>query len=160
MTFRDLVEASSGMTPDEFSEKVQEAFHKHFPNGYTKIIQGKGLVVGSITGYFGMIGEVSDNNHGYHDNDKMKHNFVMFPHKDGLTYEFKGSGKIYIKPAEGSYNAMDSIKTGMGNVSSITLEKAFIKLDKFFKKLSDLMEENKDKIYGVDTIKPKYLVFK
>ena len=92
----------------------------------------------------------------------MKHGFIMWSLGDSGAWSFKVSGgaKIYINPAEGSYNAMDSIKTKMGNNSKITLAKADVKMTKFFKKLSGLMQDNKDNIFGVKDIKPKYLIFK
>lgn len=150
----------NALSPDEFIEKVQESFLKHFPNGYVKIVTDKGLVKGAITAWFGMIGNTKDNTNGIAENDKMRHSFVMFPNKDLSAYEFKGSGRIYINPEEGSHMAMSSIKTGMGNNSSITLDKALIKMEKFFSKLSGLMKDNVDNIYGVDKIDKKYLIFK
>ncbi len=147
-------------TPEIFIKTVEASFKKHFPNGYIKFQYKKGFSDDKyISGVFGMIGNLRDNSNGIPENDKMRHTVMMFENKDG-TYSFKGNGKVYINPAEGSYNAMDSIKTKLGNNSKITLEKAAQKLNKFFKKLSGIMQENKDNIYGAETIDKKYMVFK
>jgi len=141
---------------------MEKDFHKHFPNGFFNVKLKTNLTT-AISGTFGMIGDIKDNNYGYHGNDPMKHGFIMFPlDKDMTIWSFKVSGgsKVYINPAEDSYNAMDSIKTKMGNNSKITLAKCNIKMAKFFKKLSDIMKENKDNIFGADKIDKKYLTFK
>ena len=144
---------------EKFMKEVELNFKKHFPNGLIKIRHSTNLSEAIIC-KFGMIGEVKDNVNGYYENDKMQHSFIMHKRADD-TWQFKASSsKIYIKPQEGSYNAMDSIKTKMGNNSKITLDKASIKMSKFFKKLSSLMQENIDIVYGVEDIKDKYKIFK
>lgn len=150
------------MTFDDFEKSVSSSFKKHFPNGYINIQkrQSLGNDGDHIVGYIGMIGDIKDNTGGYHENDKMNHSFFMYPTREPGVFSFKGSGKIYINPAEGSYNAMDSIKTKMGNNSKITLEKADKKLNKFFTKLSGLMKDNIDNIYGIKDIDKKYLIVK
>lgn len=161
MTFKDLI-LEKELTPQEFIEKVEKAFKKHFPNGFVRFEERNSFGNDGkyISGTFGMIGNPRDNTNGIPENDKMRHTVVMHNSGDNYTYQFKGAGKIYIQPLEGSYNAMDSIKTKLGNNTKITLDKAYIKLEKFFKKLSDLMKEHKNEIYGVENINPKYLVFK
>jgi len=165
--FKELIESASikeekliseqEMSISSFVSTVEEAFKKHFPNGYININVDKEeeFIACSI----GMIGNVKDNANGYYENDKMGHKFLMHKLND-QEWSFMGSGKIYIKPVQGSYNVMDSIKTAIGNVSKINLPKAVVKLEKFFKKLSDLMKENKDKIYGVEAIDKKYMEFR
>jgi len=148
---------------NNFIKQVEKDFHSHFPNGYININYGTGGLTEHISGTFGMIGNLKDNTHGIAGNDKMKHGFIMFPvNKERTLWSFKVSGSscIYIKPAPDSYNAMDRIKTKLGNNSKITLDKAEVKFRKFFKKLSDLMKENKQNIFGVEDIDKKYLVFK
>jgi hypothetical protein len=160
MKFRELFEANE-LSIEEFMESVESNFHKHFPNGFIQLKHGTNLTE-SISGTFGMIGNIKDNNGGYHDNDKMRHTFIMFPvDADKTLWSFKTSiGGIHTNPEEGSYNAMGKIKTKMGNNSKITLAKADIKMAKFFKKLSGLMKDNVDNIYGVEKIDKKYLIFK
>jgi hypothetical protein len=154
-----LIEDASDITKEEFVENVKEAFHKHFPNGYFDF-DFKGMSDHeAIFLRIGMIGNPRDNVNGIPENDNMRHTVSMFQDKSGL-WSFKSSGGIYVKPAKGSYKAMDLIKTGLGNVSSTTLKKAQIKLEKFFVKLSELMKENKDNINGVEEINPKYLIFR
>ena len=155
----NVSEAKEPITKEEFMENVKESFHKHFPNGFINLDGKSAFSSDLVACSFGMIGNIKDNNNGISQNDKMYHKFMMFANGDG-TYKFEGSGRIYINPAEGSYNAMDSVKTKMGNNSKITFEKAEIKMTKFFKKLSGLMKDNVDNIYGVDKINKKYLVFK
>jgi hypothetical protein len=159
--FSEYIVSEKEITIEEFMDSVEKNFYKHFPNGFINLKYSTNLSV-SITGTFGMIGDVKDQVNKIVQNDKMYHSFIMFLEDvDAGIWSFKASqSKIYIKPAEGSYNAMDSIKTKMGNNSKITLEKADKKLQKFFKKLSDIMKENKDNIAGVEKIDKKYLVFK
>lgn len=161
--FRDLLEMNeaSDMSIEDFMKSVESNFHKHFPNGFINMKHGNNLTE-SISGSFGMIGNIKDNNGGYHDNDKMRHAFIMFPvTADKTLWSFKTSiGGIYTNPEEGSFNAMGSIKTKMGNNSKLTLAKADVKMLKFFKKLSALMKENINNIFGVDKIDKKYLTFK
>lgn len=149
------------MSPEDFIKSVENNFYKHFPNGIIKLTHKLGLGnTYHISATFGMIGNIKDNNGGYHDNDNMRHAFIMFQSAEDV-WSFKTSlGAIYLNPSEGSYNAMDSIRTKMGNNTKITLAKADKKLEKFFKKLVGLMKDNVDNIYGVDKIDKKYLVFK
>ena len=160
-TFREIVAESADMSIEEFLTSVEDNFHKHFPNGFINLKHGTNLTE-SISGSFGMIGNIKDNSGGYHDNDKMRHAFIMFPvDAEKTQWSFKVSlGGIYINPEEGSYMAMDKVKTKMGNNSKLTLAKADIKMAKFFKKLSGLMKDNQDNIFGVDKIDKKYLTFK
>jgi hypothetical protein len=159
-TFKDYINEST-MTVDEFIDSVTNKFHKHFPNGFINLKYSEKFSV-SISGTFGMIGDIKDQSNKIVQNDKMYHAFIMFlEDEEKGIWSFKtSSSKIYINPAEDSYNAMDSVKTKMGNNSKLTLEKADKKMEKFFKKLSDLMEEHKDEIFGVEKIDKKYLVFK
>jgi hypothetical protein len=142
-------------------DSVEKNFYKHFPNGFI-VLKYRTNLKPHIRGTFGMIGDPKDQVNKIVQNDKMYHSFVMFlKDVDAGIWSFEASqSHIYVKPAEGSYNAMDSIKTKMGNNSKITLEKADKKLEKFFKKLSDMMKENIDNIAGVEEIDKKYLVFK
>ena len=167
MTFRDLLtelnvkgsKFKEPMTPEEFSENVMKDFKKHFPNGFISVEKKNMFKEDYISGVFGMIGNPKDNVNGIPQNDNMRHTFTMYDNGDG-TWQFKGNGRLYIEPQPGSFNAMDSVKTKLGNNSKLTLEKAEVKLQKFFVKLVKLMKENKDKIAGVDKIDKKYLVFK
>jgi len=156
----EMLEKETGF--EGFELAVVSAFKKHFPNGYISVQKRKSLGGDQdhIVGYIGMIGNIKDNSGGYHDNDSMKHTFFMYPTKEEGVYSFKGSGRIYINPAEGSYNAMDSVKTKFGNASKVTLEKAEKKIVKFFDKLSGLMKDNVDNIYRVQDIDKKYLIIK
>lgn len=149
------------VTPEkkQFIDNVKSTFAKHFPNGYIRLDAKSMFGSDYLSCSIGMIGNLKDNNNGIPENDKMRHTFVMHGNGDG-TYQFKGNGRIYTIPKEGSYNAMDSILTKMGNNSKITLDKAEVKMAKFFKKLSGLMKDNTDKIYGVENIDKKYLTFK
>jgi len=158
-SFRDFITEKEDISIEDFSQNVESVFHKHFPNGFIKVQEKKGFSGKIISGVIGMIGNPKDNSHGISENDKMRHTFMMFENGDG-TWKFEGNGRIYVNPAENSYNAMDSVKTKMGNNSKLTLEKALKKMEKFFKKLSDLMKEHKDDIYGVENIDKKYLIFK
>lgn len=169
--FKELIEENSikeeniileqEMTPEEFKSSVESSFKKHFPNGYIDVDLNANILSDKqyIRGLIGMIGNPKDNTNSIIQNDKMRHTFSMWALND-TEWSFEGNGKIYITPAEGSYNAMDSIKTGLGNNSKINLAKAEIKLAKFFRKLSDLMKENKDKIYGAESIDKKYMNFR
>ena len=164
--YRDLLELDMNegaeTSIEDFISTMEADFKKHFPNGYFGVKYSTNLT-DSIGGTFGMIGNIKDNTGGYHENDKMKHGFVMFPldaEKTIWSFKVSGGAKVYINPAEGSFNAMDSIKTKMGNNSKITLAKANVKMAKFFKKLSGIMKDNKDNIFGVDKINKKYLTFK
>lgn len=145
---------------DSFKESIESAFKKHFPNGYVEVKQSKSF--GSDADYInilmGMIGNPKDNTNGIIQNDKMRHTILLYPNKDGNSYSFKGDGRIYIKKLAGSSNSMDSIKTNIGNATSITLKKAQDKILKFIPKLADLMKENIENIAGVDQIDKKYLI--
>jgi len=161
--FKELFESQDPKDPKDtkdFITNIEVAFHKYFPNGYINIKEHTGFSSNIISGAIGMIGNINDTPHKIAQNDVMYHKFMMFHDKKTGTYKFEGSGRIYITPREGSYNAMDSIKTKMGNNSKITLQKVEVKMDKFFKKLSGLMKEHTDELYNVKDIKPKYLVFR
>ncbi len=164
MTFKNYIKQNiqEDTNKQEFIENVTKSFKKHFPNGFISLSDKSQFGSDLISGTFGMIGNLKDNTSGIPGNDKMKHSFMMFknPGTEPETYKFEGQGRIYTNPEKGSFNAMDSIKTKLGNNSKITLEKAQIKLEKFFKKLSGLMKDNKDNIFGVEDIDKKYLVFK
>lgn len=162
-TFKKILEAKEDITFEKFNAKVTSAFKKHFPNGFIQINQRKSF--GDNGDYFvvrfGMIGNPRDNSNGIPENDKMGHTVTIQPNGDG-SYVFKSSGRVYTEPKEGSYNAMDSIKTKLGNKSKVTIDKASDVLVKFFPKLSKIMQDNKDIIFGVkqNDIKDKYLIFK
>ncbi len=163
MKFKDLI-IEKEETPkhiQDFINQMDKDFKKHFPNGFFHAKYSTNLT-DSISGSFGMIGNIKDNVSGYHDNDKMRHSFIMFPNDPEKTvWSFKTSiGNVMTEPEEGSYMVMGSVRTKMGNNSKITLDKANIKMVKFFKKLSGIMKDNVDKIHGVDKIDKKYLVFK
>ena len=149
------------MSIEEFMESVENNFHKHFPNGFIQLKHDTNLTE-IISGTFGMIGNIKDNSQGYHENDRMRHAFVMFPvDAEKTQWSFKSSiSWVYIKPAPDKNLAMDRILTKMGNNSKITLAKADAKLSKFFKKLSKIMQDNIDNIFDVEKIDKKYLVFK
>jgi len=159
--FRELMlEASAkDMSIEDFRDSLEKSFYKHFPNGVISIKDNYGIYKDSILVKFGMIGDESDNLGGYFNNDPMKHSFILEPKGDDI-YSFDGDGWINLKPQEGSYRAMDILKTRMTNSSKITLQKTDVKMAKFFKKLSGLMKDNVDEIYGVDDIDVKYLTFK
>jgi len=163
MTFKQYFDrlVESEMTIDEFIKTVETNFYKHFPNGYIQLKHSTNLTE-SISGTFGMIGNIKDNSQSYHENDRMRHAFIMFPvNADKTLWSFKSSiSWVYIKPAPDKNLVMDRILTKMGNNSKITLAKAAAKLDKFFKKLSKIMQDNVDNIYDVEKIDKKYLVFK
>jgi len=79
--------------------------------------------------------------------------------EEGADLEFSVlSSGISINPPTGSYLAMGKVKTKLTNVKKGgTLEKFDKKLKVWFPKLRKLFDDNKDNIYQVDKIEPKYL---
>jgi len=159
-----IVEVKKTETPPEaqkFMDTLKKDFHKHFPNGFIDITYDTTFSTSSFTCTFDMVGNPKDNAHGITSNQIMKHGFYMTEIEGTDQWKFVVSSSwVYIKPSPDSRNTMDRIKTKMGNNSKITLDKTNAKMAKFFKKLSGIMQDNIMNIYGVENIKPKYLVFK
>jgi len=149
---------------EKFVANVESYFKKEFPNGWFNGGLRNGLGADHIVFSFGMNKEVKVTPH----NDPMYHS-VIIQWGDGFGNQSKtleqgaeltlsANGGIHTNPAEGSFMAMDRVKTKLTNVKKGgSLDKFDKKFKTFMPKLRKLFDEHKHNLYRVEDINPKYL---
>ena len=135
------------------AEKVVVEFKGVFPNGWIRVsrmpLGGRGFYV-----KFGLVDDIAAMG-GYRDNDPMFHSVSVFFDKAGYVAEFGGGGKVYLKPAPGSFCAMDSVKIGFRKFSGDE-KKIVAGFAKYFAKARVVVAENAEKVYGRERYDDKY----
>lgn len=146
MNISELVSGRDKMDPADvaLAEKVVSAFKGVFPHGWIHVsrvpLGGRGFYV-----KFGLVDDVAAMG-GYRDNDPMYHSvFVDFANR-GYEASLGVGGKVYLKPAPGSFMAMDSVKIGFRKVSGDE-KKIVAGLVKYFEKARSVVVENADNVY-------------
>jgi len=143
--FKELFTESN----EDFCQNLDKEYKKYFPMGFFSCKKQKALSGDIYNFYFGLIGNPSDVPNKIRQNDPMWHQFLIFIDKnDSNKLELSPSvGGISIKPEEGSYKAMDRVKTKLRKTKGdhTKIEKY---LKGWFKKLHGLMKDQKDNVYG------------
>jgi hypothetical protein len=130
----------------ELQTALEQTFKKHFPKGHVKVSTS------SLGGHFLSIGLVDDVNQlssKIRHNDPMLHRFVIGSNIKKEIEEITithTNGCLCVKPALGSYMAMDTIKTKFRKIKG-DQDKAIKAFDKWLISLKQLVIENKDNLY-------------
>lgn len=147
MNVSEFVNGRSEMNADDavLAEKVVSAFKSVFPNGWIRAsrvpLGGRGFYVA-----FGLVDDVNAMG-GYRENDPMFHSVLVDFTNRGYESTLGNGGKVYLKPAPGSFYAMDSVKIGFRKFSGD--EKKIVDgFVKYFAKARAVVAENADNVYG------------
>ena len=155
MNVSEFVNGRSEMNADDavLAEKVVSAFKSVFPNGWIRAsrvpLGGRGFYVA-----FGLVDDVKAMG-GYRENDPMFHSVSVFFDKDGYVAEIVSGGKVYLKPAPGSFYAMDSVKIGFRKFSG-NEKKVVAGFAKYFEKARAAVLENAPNVYGRERYEDKF----
>lgn len=138
------------MQVNSFVEEIKRAYYEQFPKGW--IYGGYKEYLGKFVSFtFGVQPKEKWAN-GIEHNDPARH--VIMIHDcsvDGLAMkskvkmEFACGGSIYIKPDKESFYAYDLLKFGARKKSS-SPEKIVDHLEKYFKTMRKIIDENRDKL--------------
>ena len=134
---------------------IENAYLKHFPNGGVKayfksVIGSPSLYVRSY-----LIKDRKDQTSGLFDNDPLKMNFLGFIKDNGQIELENTQGVLWVNPPKDSFLAMGRVKA-LKRKQTTTLDKHVINLEKHYKKVAKIFEDNKDNLYKKD-IDKKYL---
>ena len=152
MNVSEFVNGRSETSADDaaLAEKVVSAFKSAFPNGWIRTRRvrrapggsgGRGVYVA-----FGLVDDVNAMG-GYRENDPMFHSVLVDFTNRGYESTLGNGGKVYLKPAPGSFYAMDSVKIGFRKFSGD--EKKIVDgFVKYFAKARAVVAENADNVYG------------
>jgi len=157
-TYSQLSEEITAQDADKLSAQIADSFSKHFPNGYVSSSAGKSIGSMVISVSIGMIKDINDVSNKIRMNDPMSHKFLI--HIEGDKYEAVGlQGGLSIEPEEGSYMAMGRVKTPWRKTlgDSTKVLKAF---ETFFTRLTKIVKDNEDNVYGRSRINDKYFKVK
>jgi hypothetical protein len=158
--FSDYVNEANGLTPEDekiaegFFSNLEDMFKKEFPNGFFRAQVSNSFGSISMAIRFGL-GHFPNN---IEENDPMLHRIMIHCNvKEGLAeaenMELSPNGRLYIKPEEGSYLAMQPVKTKLTAVKKGgNIPKFEKKMKTWFPRLRKVFEENKEDIYGVEKI--------
>ena len=125
----------------ELEKMLEKNFRKHFPKGAFEFRYSNTFSRDVVTVLFGINGKDKTKVSNY---DKMIHSFNLF-RIDADFWQFKTTvSKVYMKPLKGVNLVMQSTQTKMGNNKKISLNKIELKMQKFFTKLSVIMQDLKD----------------
>jgi hypothetical protein len=149
--FKELFEGT-----ENFCKNLENEYKKYFPKGYFKCVKTTSLSSDIYKYQFGMVGDEKDVASGIRQNDPMWHSGLIFINKDNLELS-PSQGGIAINPPEGSYLAMQKVKTKMRKTKGdhAKIEKY---LKNFFKKLHGILKENQDNLYDSTGKLDKYKV--
>lgn len=148
MNVSEFVNGRGEMNADDavLAEKVVSAFKNVFPNGWIRVSRFS-LGRGGFYVSFGLIDDITAMG-GYRENDPMYHSVLVDPIPGGrYSADLGNCGKVYLKPAPGSFYAMDSVKIGFRKFSGD--EKKIVDgFVKYFEKARAVVAENADNVYG------------
>ena len=160
ITFKELISESNNISPEDvqtaqdFFDSLEKMFKKEFPNGFFRAQVANRFGSISMSIRFGL-GHFPNN---IEENDPMLHRIMIHCNvseglADASNMEMSSGGRLYIKPEEGSYLAMQPVKTKLTDVKKGgTLAKFEKKMKSWFPKLRKIFEENKENIHGVENI--------
>ncbi len=151
MESNTLLEAKE-VSPDEVIKEIEKSFKKYFPKGFIDVSGEKDFAGKTITVQWGLVGDERYLPNKIRRNDPMYGVQVIFV-RDGGVYETSGGTHgLHLKPSKDSYLAMELLKHRLRKTKGDG-QKMIKTFDNFFKKLAQMVKENKDKIYGADNIK-------
>jgi hypothetical protein len=138
----------------DLRDKIEASFFKHFPQGWIEASARHMFGEDVISMKFGLVANRKELTGGYYLNDPLKQGFITRPHKKGYQTE-QTQGWLSLTPAEGSYNAMDSLNTKFRKYSGDEAKtvKAF---DKYFTMLQKVVKDNESNIYNRSKYSDKY----
>lgn len=155
MNVSEFVNGRSEMSAEDavLAEKVVSAFKGVFPNGWIRAsrapLGGRGFCVS-----FGLVDDIKAMG-GYRENDPMFHIVSVFFGKAGYVAELSSGGKVYLKPAPGSFYAMDFVKIGFRKFAGD--EKRVVSgFAKYFEKARAVVLENAENVYGRERYDDKF----
>ena len=138
----------------DFFDSLEKMFRKEFPKGFFRARVDNRFGSASMAIRFGL-GHFPNN---IEENDPILHRIMIHLNtsenfKEADNIEFNPSGVIYVNPDEGSYLAMQSVKTKLTAIKKKgTLDKIEKKMKSWFPRLRKIFDENKENLYGVDKI--------
>jgi hypothetical protein len=143
-------------TYNAIAEKIESILKARFPNGHVRAKYSNMLSTDHITVSFGLIGDIEDVSSKIRHNDPLHHSFMITVRGDD-KYEARNSiAGLMVKPSEGSYLAMDSVKTPFRKTTGD--EKRIIKaFERFADRTVKIVKDNVENIYNVEKIPTKYL---
>lgn len=148
MDYKQLFTEALELQPEtqELANEIEALYKKKFPMGWMNIVARHSFGEDVISMKFGLVADKKELTSGYFENDPLKQGFIVRPGKKGWESQ-QTLGWIAINPAEGSYNAMDSVKTKFRKTNADTAKtlKAF---DKYFTTLKGLVKEHESNIYN------------
>ena len=141
-------------------QTLKDKVNTIFPNAKINASVYSGIGEPTFSVSFYLIGEKADQSYQIVDNDPMLCKFIAHlpcehPTKDTKFKLERLMGSLSLKPEEGSYFAMDSLKI-THRKSTGNIDKQVDNLVKYFTKGAKTLIENKDNLYKKD-INPKYL---
>lgn len=140
------------MNTDQFLLDLKYKFKEYFPHGYFSYSMSQ---LGGET-YFihiGLIGDSNDCSNGIRQNDPALTMFSL----DGFTIECPYGAGLYCNPEPNTHYAMSRRKIGFRKATKKSYEELLVYMDKYFQKMRQVVNENKQDIYEVEKYDSKYL---
>ena len=161
VNFKTYISEAKEETDIEIKNKlvadIEKEFKSQFPNAwfFGSVRAGLGLPHVSID--FGFVNK-SELTSNILDNDPVHHSFMFHDEGSGKFNAVRLRGGISINPPEGSYLAMDTVKTKFRKTTGD--DKRILKTFKtFFKRLKVLVKDNEQNIYQRKKYSDKYFRF-
>lgn len=130
----------------EFTQKLEETFKKHFPNGFFKATKSALFDEKNPTMFYsiGLIGKEEHCSFRIRENDPAYTIFRL----DGLTLDTITGTGLYCNPEKGSHYAMDRRKIPFRKTTKKNYDDLLKSMDKYFEKMHQFIQENKKDVYG------------
>ena len=140
------------MSVDEFVSKLESEIKKVFPNSFIRAYASTSLGA-SIHLTFALGNGKSEWPNGIIQNDVLHHSFMIgwnsFTEghfiKDKIEADLSVGGSLKVEPEKGSYMAFGRVKTGWRKKTD-TPEKIITYIGNYFKKVKQVLKNNKDRI--------------
>lgn len=140
---------------ENLSNEIKNIAKKYFKNPI--VFFRKGVLSDNL--YFidlCLISEKEDQAHSYYENDPLNVGMLLEIYSDKVTVEYSSSS-LFIKPKVGSYYAFERVSIPTRKYKVDSEQKLLKKFNDYFKKVSDVVNENKDNLSLSKEIIEKYV---
>jgi hypothetical protein len=134
---------------DAMLNSIKDNILTLFPDSYVSVGHSRRMAhSGHII--FALGKDKSEWENGYIDNDPAHHKFYLWLEDEKIEVKLQVGGGLYVKPAEGSYMALDRVKCNWRNMK-IANHGAIIKnVTAYFANLKDIIASNLDNMRPFD----------
>lgn len=140
----------------KLGDDIVICFKEKFPNGHIALNCRIGFGnEPTLSISLGLIKDVKDCSNAIRHNDPMHHVFMIFTEPSGVFEASTTISGLYVNPPKDSYLVMQSIKTKYRKTTGNS-EKLLKAFKQFIRRLRVLVDTERENIYAVDEIDPKY----